>query len=258
MTSAAIEYPNVVSEEEWLSARRELLVKEKELTRARDRLSEERRKLPWVRVEKNYIFETVDGKKNLAELFGSNSQLILYHFMWRHELGEGCVGCSFLSDHIDGANLHLAHHDVSFVVASRAPLWILQAFKERMGWKFSWVSSQNSDFNFDYHVSFTPKQLASGQVYYNYETTKASIDELPGTSVFYKNQTGEIFHTYSSYARGGEDAIGAYMFLDITPLGRNENGPRADMGDWLKHHDRYEPMPSPATPACCSSLEARH
>ena len=265
MSLTSVENLNVVSEAEWLVARQALLLKEKELTRARDRLNEERRKLPWVRVEKNYVFDTVDGKKTLAELFATNSQLIIYHFMWRHDLDEGCIGCSFFSDHIDGANLHLAHHDVSFVVVSRAPLWILQAFKERMGWKFSWVSSYNSDFNFDYHVSFTPEELAIGQVYYNYEMTKASIDELPGTSVFFKNDAGEIFHTYSAYARGDESGIGAYMLLDLTPKGRNENGPDSDMTDWIRHHDRYDSKSSTTSATnlvasaedrrCCSALE---
>jgi predicted dithiol-disulfide oxidoreductase (DUF899 family) len=239
MTSMVIDEHRVVSEAEALAARKALLVHEKELTRARDAVSEERRKLPWVRVEKKYLFETTTGGKTLAELFGQHSQLIVYHFMWRHDLGEGCVGCSFLSDHIDGANLHLHARDVTLVAASRAPLWVLQAFRERMGWKFEWVSSLGSDFNFDYHVSFRPEELASGEVYYNYRKTQASIDELSGISVFYKNDAGEVFHTYSSYGRGNEEVLGAYMFIDLVPKGRDETGPSGGMGDWVRHHDRY-------------------
>jgi len=261
MTTSAIEDPKVVSEAECLPARLALLAKEKELTRARDAVSEERRKLPWVRVEKEYLFDTVGGQKTLAELFAGRSQLIVYHFMWRRDLGAGCVGCSFLCDHIDGANQHLSQHDVSLVVASRAPLDVLQAFKQRMGWRFSWVSSYGSDFNFDYHVSFRPEELASGEVFYNYRKTQASIDELSGISVFFKNEEGEIFHTYSSYGRGNEEVLGAYMYLDLTPLGRNERE-RGNLGDWVRHHDRYEAqgyvdpaggfIAAPETHKCCS------
>ncbi len=230
----------VVSREEWLAARTELLKKEKELTRARDAISAQRRALPWVKVEKNYVFDTSEGKKTLADLFDGRSQLIIYHFMWRRELGEGCVGCSFLSDHVDGPNQHLAQHDVSFVAVSRAPLSVLQAFKQRMGWRFRWVSSFDSDFNLDYHVSFTPEQLAGGKVYYNYRETDASIEELAGMSVFYKDGNGDIFHTYSCYGRGNEEVLGAYMWLDITPKGRNETGPHFTLADWVRHHDRYD------------------
>jgi len=238
MSAAMQEHP-VVSEAEWIEARKALLAREKELTRTRDRVNEERRGLPWVRVEKQYIFETTVGKKSLAELFGDKSQLIVYHFMWRHDLGEGCVGCSFLSDHIDGANLHLHARDITLVAVSRAPLWVLQAFRKRMGWKFEWVSSAGTNFNFDYHVSFRPEELASGAVGYNYRRTPASIDELAGISVFYKNDAGEIFHTYSSYGRGGEEVLGAYMWIDLAPKGRDESGP-AKMGSWVRHHDRYD------------------
>ena len=261
MTTIAMEDPKVVSEAEWLPARLALLAKEKELTRVRDAVSEERRKLPWVKIEKNYAFETIDGKKTLAELFAGRSQLIVYHFMWRHDLGAGCVGCSFLCDHIDGANQHLAQHDVTLVVASRAPLETLQAFKQRMGWRFSWVSSVESDFNFDYHVSFRSEELATGKVFYNYRETQASIEELSGISVFFKNEKGEIFHTYSSYGRGNEEVLGAYMYLDLTPLGRNERE-RCNLGDWVRHHDRYEAqgyvdpaggfIAAPETHKCCS------
>jgi predicted dithiol-disulfide oxidoreductase (DUF899 family) len=262
MTSSTVEHSKVVSQSEWLAARQELLAKEKELTHARDALSAARRELPWVKVEKEYTFDTTGGKKTLAELFDGRSQLIVYHFMWRHDLGEGCVGCSFLCDHLDGANQHLAQHDVSVIVASRAPLGTLQAFKKRMGWRFPWVSSLGSDFNFDYHVSFSPEQLAKGEVFYNYRTTEASIDELSGLSVFYKDANDDIFHTYSSYGRGNEETIGAYMYLDIASKGRNEvHG----MGDWVRHHDKYgaggyvDPAGGYIAPvearSCCSKVE---
>jgi predicted dithiol-disulfide oxidoreductase (DUF899 family) len=230
----------VVAEEQWLAAREALLAQEKQLTRQRDAVNAARRALPWVRVEKEYVFDTPQGKKTLADLFDGRSQLIVYHFMWRHELGNGCTGCSFLADHIDGANQHLMHHDVSLVAVSRAPLALLSAYQRRMGWRFPWVSSAASDFNFDYHVSFTPQELASGEVYYNYGMTKASIDELAGISVFYRSPEGEIFHTYSTYGRGGEEVLGAYMYLDLTPKGRNENGPHYSMGDWVRPHDQYD------------------
>jgi predicted dithiol-disulfide oxidoreductase (DUF899 family) len=226
----------IVSREQWLIARKAHLAREKELTRLRDRVSAERRALPWVKVDKAYVFDGPDGKETLSQLFGRNSQLIVYHFMWRWDLDQGCSGCSFLSDHIDGANLHLAHHDVSLVVVSRAPLAKLEAYKKRMGWQFKWVSSYGSDFNYDYHVSFTKDDLAKGKVYYNYQMTEASIEELPGISVFFKDAAGDVFHTYSSYARGGDLLIGAYNYLDLTPKGRNEE---TNM-NWMRRHDEYE------------------
>ena len=237
MTTSANGNSRVVSEAEWVEARKELLAQEKALTRARDAVSAARRRLPWVRVEKDYVFDTVNGPKTLRGLFGGRSQLIVYHFMWRKDLGEGCVGCSFLGDHIDGANLHLPARDVTLVVVSRAPLETLQAFRRRMGWRFTWASSEHSDFNFDYDVSFRPAELASGEVEYNYARTKASIEELPGISVFYKDEAGEIFHTYSSYGRGNEEVLGAYMYLDLVPKGRDEG--EGTMGQWVRHHDRY-------------------
>lgn len=236
---STIDDRKVVSREEWLAARLDLLAKEKELTRARDAASAQRRELPWVKVEKEYVFDSPQGRRTLADLFDGRSQLIVYHFMWRRELGAGCVGCSFLADHIDGANQHLAQHDVTLVVVSRAPLDALQAFKERMGWRFLWVSSYGSDFNFDYHVSFKPEELAKGKAYYNYRVTDVPIEELSGISVFYKDASGGIFHTYSSYARGNEEVLGAYMYLDLTPKGRNETGPNYNLADWVRHHDSY-------------------
>jgi predicted dithiol-disulfide oxidoreductase (DUF899 family) len=213
----------------------------------RDRLAAERQALPWVRVEKDYVFDTPEGKKRLADLFGGNSQLIVYHFMWRFDLDQGCDGCSFLCDHIDGANLHLAHHDVTLLAVSRGPLDKLEAYRKRMGWRFKFASSHGSDFNYDYHVSFTKEELARGQVYYNYEMTDPGIDELPGLSVFFRDDNGAIFHTYSTYARGGDILIGAYNFLDLTPKGRNED----EIMNWVKRHDEYESA-QPAA-ACCHS-----
>jgi predicted dithiol-disulfide oxidoreductase (DUF899 family) len=236
----------VVSREEWLEARKAHLKNEKALTRMRDMVSAERRALPWVKVEKAYVFDTPAGKKTLAELFGNNSQLIVYHFMWRWDLGQGCDGCSFLCDHIDGANLHLKHHDVSLVAISRGRLADLLAYKQRMGWQFDFVSSHGSDFNYDYHVSFTEEELAKGKVYYNYEMTDG-FNELPGISVFYKDENGDIFHTYSSYARGGDILIGAHNFLDLTPKGRNETSTM----NWMKRHDEYESSDSASS--CCHS-----
>jgi predicted dithiol-disulfide oxidoreductase (DUF899 family) len=230
----------VVSRAEWLAARKELLAREKELTRERDALNRMRRELPWVRVEKNYVFDGPDGKETLAGLFAGRSQLIVQHFMMGPGWKDGCVGCSFKSDHIDGTLAHLEHHDVSLVSVSRAPLEEIEAFKKRMGWKFKWVSSFGSDFNYDFHVSYRPEEMASGQVYYNYNFVPTSSEELSGDSVFYKDACGDIFHTYSTHGRGDEQFVATYMYLDITPKGRNENGPRYNLTDWVRHHDRYE------------------
>ena len=229
--------PNqIVSPDEWLAARKRHLNKEKELTRLRDELSAERRALPWVKVEKEYVFDTPAGKKTLADLFDGRSQLIVQHFMFGPDWDQGCVGCSFGADHADAACVHLEHHDVTYVAVARAPLAKLEAYRRRMGWRFDLVSSYGSDFNFDYHVSFTKDELAKGKVDYNYEMTDEGFDELPGASVFYKDANGDVFHTYSSYGRGGEEVLGAYMLLDMTPMGRNESGPM----DWVRRHDEYE------------------
>jgi predicted dithiol-disulfide oxidoreductase (DUF899 family) len=229
----------IVSREEWTRVRKELLKKEKELTRLRDRLSAECRELPWVRVEKKYVFDGPHGKETLADLFDGRSQLIVTHFMLGPGWKEGCVGCSFGADHIEGPLVHLEHHDVTLVVVSRAPLPEIEAFKKRMGWRFKWVSSYGSDFNYDYHVSFTKEQIAKGKVYYNYEMREFQIEELAGTSMFYKDEAGDIFHTYSTYARGAEMLGGVYGYLDHLPKGRNETGPNHDLTDWVRHHDRY-------------------
>jgi predicted dithiol-disulfide oxidoreductase (DUF899 family) len=229
----------IVSPDEWIAARKQLLDKEKELTHQIDQLNAERRMLPWVKVEKEYVFDTPDGKKSLADLFDGRSQLIVYHFMFSPAWKEGCVGCSFFSDHVDGAEMHIKHHDVSFVAISRAPLAALDAYKKRMGWRFNWLSSEGSDFNYDFHVSFTKDELARGEAYYNYEMTKVSTEDLHGLSVFFKDETGAVFHTYSSFGRGDERGLGAYMFLDLTPKGRNETGPNKNLTDWVRRHDKY-------------------
>ena len=229
----------IVSRDEWLAARKALLAREKEFTRLRDQLSAQRRGLPWVKVDKLYVFDGFAGKETLSDLFDGRSQLIVKHFMYGPEWSEGCVGCSFEVDHVEGALPHLEHHDVTYVVVSRAPLAKIESFKKRMGWQFKWVSSHANDFNYDYHVSFTPDEIAKGEAYYNYETRKIGIDELSGRSVFYKDENGDIFHTYSAYARGGENFLGTYAFLDITPNGRNETGPGHNLTDWVHHHDRY-------------------
>jgi predicted dithiol-disulfide oxidoreductase (DUF899 family) len=220
-------------------ARKELLAREKQLTRQRDEIDRERRELPWVKVEKNYIFEGPNGSETLADLFGGRTQLIVSHFMFGPGWSEGCVGCSFRSDHVDGCLAHLEHHDVSLVTVSRAPFAEIEAFRRRMGWKFKWLSSSGSDFNYDYHVSFTPEEIATGKVYYNYETRDFLSEELSGLSVFYRDETGDIFHTYSTYGRGDELVDGTYMYLDLTPKGRNETGPHHNLGDWVRHHDQY-------------------
>lgn len=239
MAQIKIELPRVASRSEWLAARKALLLREKAFTRERDALSAERRKLPMVRIGKQYIFDAPGGKETLADLFGGRSQLLVTHFMLGPGWKEGCVGCSFGADHIDGARLHLEHHDVSVVVVSRAPLPEIEVFRKRMGWGFKWVSSYGSDFNHDFHVSFRAEDIANGKVYYNYEMRDSRSEELPGLSVFYRDAAGDIFHTYSAYARGMEELLGTYMYLDLTPKGRNETGPAFDLTDWVRHHDRY-------------------
>jgi predicted dithiol-disulfide oxidoreductase (DUF899 family) len=228
----------VVSREDWLAARRQLLQKEKEFTRLRDRLSAERRELPWVKVEKEYVFDTLDGKQTLADLFDGRNQLMVYHFMFGPDWEQGCPSCSFVSDHIDGANWHLPQRDVTLLAVSRAPLAQIEAFRQRMGWRFKWVSSHDNDFNYDFHVSFTKEELAKGKVHYNYDLVEG-YDELPGLSVFYKDENGDVFHTYSAYARGLDLLVGAYNYLDLAPKGRDEAVLPWTMA-WVRHHDRYE------------------
>ncbi len=229
----------VVSRDEWLVARKAHLAREKEFTRLRDRLSAERRALPWVKVERSYVFDTPGGKRTLGDLFDGHSQLIVYHFMLGPEWEEGCPSCSLLADHFDGVALHLPHRDVTLLVVSRAPLPEIEAYKKRMGWGFNWVSSCGSDFNFDYHVSFQPEDTANGKVDYNYELRDFESDEMPGLSVFTKDAGGDIFHTYSAYARGLDMLVGAYNFLDLVPKGRDEASLPWTMA-WVRRHDDYE------------------
>jgi len=227
----------IVSQKDWLEASAELLAKEKELTKQRDEVGKLRRNLPWVRVEKDYVFEGPNGKETLSDLFGGRSQLITYHFMYEPGDLEGCPGCSFVCDHTDAANLHLPHNDVTLLAVSRAPLGEFLPYKKRMGWNFKWVSSAGTDFNYDFGVSYKREDLDRGKVLHNFTIQKLNGEEQPGLSVFYKDPEGNIFHTYSSYERGLDILIGAYNWLDLTPLGRNE--PEGGMS-WMKLHDQYQ------------------
>jgi len=239
----------VVSQDQWLAARKALLAKEKEFTRARDALSAERRALPWVKVDKNYVFDGPAGKQTLADLFEGRSQLIVYHFMLGPGWKDGCPSCSFLADHFDGAAIHLAQRDVTLVVVSRAPLAEIEAYQKRMGWKFKWVSSFGTDFNHDFHVSFTPEEMANEAVY-NYAKGKIPAEELPGLSAFIKDDLGTVFHTYSTYARGLDILVGAYNFLDFAPKGRDEEQLPWTMA-WVRRHDEYETASPKMASACC-------
>src|SRR5215471_3768490 len=230
--------PKIVSRSDWLAARLELLASEKELTRQYDRVAAARRALPCVRVEKEYLFDGPEGRTGLADLFQNRSQLIVRHFMFAPGWNEGCVGCSFLADHVDGARVHLEHHDVSFVAVSRAPYPEIAAFQKRMGWRFLWVSSHGGDFNYDYHVSFRPEEVSGGKVSHNFALREAVGLERAGISVFCKDRSGSVLHTYSTYGRGDELLVGAYMYLDLTPQSRRET-PRGNLTDWVRHHDRY-------------------
>jgi predicted dithiol-disulfide oxidoreductase (DUF899 family) len=232
----------VVSQTEWLAARKVFLETEKRFTRARDEVSRQRHELPWVKVDKPYIFDAPDGKETLADLFDGRSQMIVYHFMLGPGWEQGCPSCSYLSDHFDGATAHLAHRDVTFVAISRAPLAQIQAFRQRMGWRFKWVSSFGNDFNYDYHVSFPEADKAKGTVDYNYQSQPFRIEEMPGLSVFARNDRGEVFHTYSAYARGLDILVGTYNLLDLVPKGRDEANLPWTMA-WVRHHDRYEDQP---------------
>jgi predicted dithiol-disulfide oxidoreductase (DUF899 family) len=227
----------VVPPKAWLAARKALLVKEKQFTRMRDRLNQQRRNLPWEKVEKEYDFEGPAGRETLAELFDGKRQLIVYHFMFGPGWKEGCPHCSFWADHYDGTLAHLRQRDTNLVVVSRAPFKELAPFKKRMGWKFKWVSSFKSEFNFDYHVSFTPEEIKSGIVFYNYVRGEPIADEREGVSAFYKDKNGDIFHTYSAQERGIDMLNTTYHFLDLTAKGRDENPDSRQ--DWVKYHDKY-------------------
>ena len=250
----------VVSRDQWLAQRKALLAREKELTHLRDQIARERRALPWTRVEKTYVFDTPEGPRALADLFEGRRQLLVQHFMLGPDWEQGCPSCSYMADHLGGMKVHLENRDVTLLVVSRAPLDQIVLFRDRMGWQFRWVSSHGSDFNYDFNVSFTPQQWAEGrgEVYYNYSVRPFPAQEAPGISVFYRDDTGAVFHTYSTYERGVEAMMGTYSLLDLTPKGRDERNPVHAM-DWVRHHDRYSPAPVPmpeakpvaAAGSCC-------
>jgi len=251
--AGTVDHP-VVSRDRWLAERLALLTREKALMRQQDQIARERRALPWVRVDKDYVFDAPEGRRSLAGLFEGRRQLLVQHFMFPPGWEQGCPGCSFMADHIDGMNVHLAQRDLTLLVISRAPLADIERFRQRMGWQFKWVSSFGSDFNHDFGVSFTPEERDRGEVDYNYGMRPFPAEEAPGISVFYKDDAGEVFHTYSTYGRGVEVMMGAYRLLDLAPRGRDEHNAVHAM-DWVRHHDRYEPAP-PAKPApvaasCC-------
>jgi predicted dithiol-disulfide oxidoreductase (DUF899 family) len=256
--SSNVENPRIVSKDEWLAARKQLLAEEKNLTRHRDEVNRLRRALPWTKIEKQYVFDSPNGKVTLSDLFEGRSQLIVSHFMFGPGWAEGCVGCSFRSDHVAGALVHLENHDVSYVTVSRAPLPEIMVFQQRMGWPFKWLSSFASDFNFDFRVSFTPEEIASGSVDYNYSDYREFLsEEMSGVSVFYKDEAGQIFHTYSTFARGDEMVDTAYMYLDLTPKGRDETGPHFNLMDWVRHHDKYENgAGAKQAGSCCHAQDA--
>ncbi len=230
--------PPIVSPDEWLTARKTLLAKEKELTRLRDEIAAARRALPWARIEKSYVFEGPSGRETLSDLFAGRSQLLVYHFMFGPGWKEGCPSCSMAADHFAGPLAHLPARGVSFAAISHAPYAEIRPFRERMGWRFHWVSSHGSDFNRDYHVSFSKEELARGKFEYNYGTKGFPSEEGPGLSAFFKDEAGSIYHTYSAYARGLEPLLGIYTLLDMAPLGRNEEGLPWPMA-WVRHHDKY-------------------
>jgi predicted dithiol-disulfide oxidoreductase (DUF899 family) len=246
-TNANLTHP-VVSREQWLADRKKLMAREKELTRMGDQIARERRALPWVRIDKTYTFDTAAGRRTLSDLFDGRRQLLVQHFMLGPDWEQGCKSCSYMADHTDGATVHLAQRDTAFVAVSRAPLAKIEPFRRRMGWKFPWVSSYDTDFNTDFHVSFTADELASGKADYNYGGTPPG-EEMPGVSAFWKDDAGEVFHTYSTYGRGVEVMMHTYRLLDLTPKGRDEDGLRFTM-EWVRHHDRYEPAAA-AKAACC-------
>lgn len=243
----------IATRDQWLEARQDLLAAEKDLTRRSDEVARLRRQLPWVKVDKDYAFDGPDGPVTLADLFDGRSQLIVQQFMLAPGWEQGCKSCSFMADHTDGMTIHLAHRDATMVAISRAPLAEIERFRRRMGWQFKWVSSHGTDFNYDFGVSFTPDEVAKGNINYNFGSRPLAIEELPGVSVFAKNEAGDVFHTYSTYGRGVEVMMGTYPMLDLTPKGRDEGGQNMA---WVRHHDRYEPA-KPATKAATSCCSAR-
>lgn len=230
----------VVSRVQWLAERKKLLAREKELTRLGDQIARERRGLPWVRMEKNYVFDTQGGRRTLADLFDGRRQLLMQHFMLAPGWEQGCKSCSYMADHTDATLVHLAQRDVAFAAVSRAPLAEIERFRRRMDWRFPWVSSDGTDFNRDFGVTFTADEKSRGADYNYGGTTKG--EEMPGVSAFYRNDAGEVFHTYSTYGRGVEVMMHTYRLLDLVPRGRDEDGLRFTM-EWVRHHDRYETAP---------------
>ncbi len=244
----------IVSRDVWIAERKTLLAREKELTHLRDQIARERRALPWERIDKSYVFDAPEGRRTLAELFDGRRQLLVQHFMLAPGWEQGCPSCSFMADHTDGMNVHLAHRDVTLVAVSRAPLAEIERFRQRMGWRFKWVSSHGSDFNYDFGVSFTPEEVAKGEIDYNYGKWPHAYDEWPGVSVFFMGDANEVFHTYSTYGRGVEVMMGTYNILDLTPNGRDERDVEYKM-EWIRHHDRYEPAPVAKAPSGAGSVE---
>ena len=246
-----MELQRTVTREQWLDARLDLLAAEKDLTRHGDRVARLRRELPWVEIDKTYVFEGPEGRVALADLFGTRRQLLVQHFMLGPDWEEGCKGCSYMADHVDGMLVHLAQRDTAFVAVSRAPYARIERFRRRMGWRFPWVSSHGSSFNYDFGVSFTPEQVAAGPLPYNYGEWPLSGEDWPGLSVFFRDESGRVFHSYSTYGRGVEVMMGAYRMLDLTPLGRGEREDAANKMEWVRHHDRYEDVP--ASEPCCAA-----
>ncbi|RYX95604.1 MAG: DUF899 domain-containing protein [Comamonadaceae bacterium] len=240
----------IVRADDWLIERRALMAREKQLMRMQDELARDRRALPWVRMDKDYVFDTLTGKRTLADLFEGRRQLMVQHFMLGPGWEQGCPSCSYMADHTDGMRPHLAARGISFVAVSRAPLDEIERFRARMGWQFNWVSSSANDFNHDFHVSFTEEERAKGEVWYNFGPVPPRGEEAPGISVFYKDDAGDVFHTYSTFGRGVEVMMGTYSLVDLTPVGRNERDVPNKM-EWVRHHDRYEA--APAARACCSA-----
>ena len=242
----------IVSRDEWTQARRGLMAQEKDLMRQHDALSEARRSLPWVRIDKDYAFEGANGRETFASLFGGNSQLIVYHFMMAPGAEAGCPGCSFFADQMRGPYLHLPHHDVAMALVSRAPWHDIAPFRQRMGWTIPWVSSHGTTFNRDFGVQFSKDEIASGHIDYNFGTITTDqrymSEDLPGLSVFFRDKDGSIYLTYSAYARGLDPFMGSQHFLDVTPKGRNERTESGDLIDWVRHHDKYD---NGAAKPCC-------
>ena len=244
----------VASNEQWTSERKALLAREKELMRLHDEIARERRALPWVRVDKHYVFDTPQGQRSLADLFEGRRQLMVQHFMFTPGKEQGCRSCSYMADHTDGTLPHLAQRDLAFVAVSRAPIADIERFRQRMGWQFKWVSSGDGDFNYDFNVSFTPEETAQGKVNYNFTMQPFPLPDAPGISMFYKDDDGQIYRTYSTYGRGVEVMMHTYALLDLTPMGRQEEG-LADTMSWVRHHDLYDTapaqQPAAASAACC-------